>query len=93
MKNPHGVQPTRFMKKRNNHFAIVSNTNYGPRFSIDMAIGDNCNRENSCWVSNDDGINGYGCHPEHKASLFVNTAGPNEANLFTVLDYEVYTYY
>ena len=91
MKNPHGVQPTRFMKNRNNHFAIVSNTNYGPRFNVDMAIGDNCNRK-SCLIMND-GTNGYECHHEHKSSLFVKTATPDEIYFFTVLDYEVYTYY
>lgn len=39
-----------------------------------------------------DGIHGYECHPEYKFSLFVNTAGPNKENLFSVLDYEVYTH-
>ena len=88
MKNPHGVEPTRFMKNRNNCSAIGCSTNAGPIFSIDMFIGDNCNRE-SCLIQNN-GTKGYECHPEHKSSLFVNTAGPDEENLFTVLDYEVY---
>ena len=41
---------------------------------------------------NNNGTNGYECHPEYKSSLFVNTAGPDEENRFRVLDYEVYTY-
>ncbi len=90
LKNPHGVEPTRYKKYRNDYFAIVCNTNYGPSFIDDMFIGDNCNRENSCWVSNNDGTHGYECHPEYKSSLFVNTAKPDEENLFTVSDYEVY---
>ena len=88
LKNPHGVQPTRYKKNRNNYSAIGCSTNAGPIFSIDILIDDNCNRE-SCLIMND-GTKGYECHPEHKSSLFVNTAGPNDRNLFTVLDYEVY---
>ena len=43
----------------------------------------------SSFIQND-GKGGYECHPEYKSSLFVNTAGPNEKNCFSVLDYEVY---
>ena len=88
MKNPHGVQPTRYKKNRNNYSAIRCSTDAGPIFSIDILISDNCNRK-SCLIMND-GTHGYECHHEHKSSLFVNTAGPDEENLFTVLDYEVY---
>ena len=38
-----------------------------------------------------DGQHGYNCHPQHKSTLFVQTAGPNEENKFTVSDYEVFT--
>ena len=89
LKNPHGVQPTRFMN-RNNYFAIMCRTNCGPRFNYDILISDNCNTVNNCYINDNDGTHGYECHPEYKSSLFVNTAGPNETNLFTVLDYEVY---
>ena len=92
LKNPHGVEPTRFMKEENDHCAIICRTNFGPIFVDDLVLGDNCNKENSCYITNN-GTNGYECHPEHKSSLFVNTAKPDEENLFTVLDYEVYTYY
>ena len=37
-----------------------------------------------------DGNHKYDCHPEYKKSLFVNTAGPDETNVFSVLDYEVF---
>ena len=91
MKNPHGVEPTQFMK-RESEYAIKCNPSYGPIFGntwTDILINDNCNRENSCEI---DGTNGYECHPIHKKSLFVNTAGPYKDNYFEVLDYEVYTH-
>ena len=92
MKNPHGVEPTRFMKREESDKAIYCNDYYGPIFgNSDIDIGYNCTKENSCYIHND-GTHGYECHPEYKSSLFVNTAGPNEINNFSVLDYEVYTH-
>ena len=93
LNNPHGVEPTRYMKRKESKYAIECIPEFGPIFGkSDLHIADNCNEENSCWIDNDD-TNGYECHHEHKSSLFVNTAKPDEMNLFTVLDYEVYTYY
>ena len=89
LKNPHGVEPTRFMKKENDHCAIICNTNCGPIFVDNLFIGDNCNKENSCFIINN-GKNEYECNPEHKASLYVNTANHDKQNHFSVLDYEVY---
>ncbi len=89
MKNPHGVEPTRYMKRKESKETIECVSNYGPRFSDDICISDNCNEESSCWIDND-GKGGYECHPEYKSSLFVNTAGPDEENYFSVLDYEVF---
>ena len=91
MKNDHGVEPTRYMKRERSRYIIGCNPNYGPIFSGDIHIGDNCNREDNCWIDND-GTRGYECHPKYKESLFVNTAGPDVKNLFTVLDFEVYTH-
>ena len=96
LKNPHGVEPTRYMKSKKSLYAICCHPRFGPLFrgdgqGSDIAIYDNCNKKNSCWIMND-GIHGYECHPEYKCSLFVNTAGPNKKNLFSVLDYEVYTH-
>ena len=54
-------------------------------------IVDHCNQENCCYIPNN-GTNSYECHPEYRSSLFVNTAGPDEYNHFSVLDYEVYTH-
>ncbi len=62
----------------------------GPIFDNDISIGSNCNREASCYIHNN-GDGGYECHPEHKCSLFVNTARANRSNTFSVLDYEVYS--
>ena len=95
LKNPHGVEPTRYMKRKESEYAIECHPDCGPIFDesdrADIFINDNCNKENSCSI-HDDGTNGYECHPEYKSSLFVDTAGPAEENKFSVLDYEVYTY-
>ena len=89
MKNAHGVEPTRYIKfsYRNNN--IYCSSDHGPTFCEDINIGDNCNREYSCWIEND-GNYEYDCHPKYQRSLFVNTAGPNYRNFFSVLDYEVF---
>ena len=58
-------------------------------FNNDLYIDVSCNKEKQCYIHND-GTRGYECHPEYKSSLFVNTAGPDEENIFCVLDYEVY---
>ena len=99
LKNPHGVEPTRFMKRKESKYVIQCNPNYGPVFrdgdkdGSDMLIVSKCNEENSCEIHND-GTHGYECHPLYKQSLFVDKhTGPNEMNAFTVLDYEVYTHY
>ena len=95
LKNPHGVEPTRFMKKKESKYAIHCDPIYGPLFRCgnvngsDIYITDKCNKENCCSIDND-GTCGYDCHPQHKASLFVNTSGPDRSNPFTVLDYEVF---
>ena len=82
MKNPHGVEPTRFMKRKESDYAITSNSISGPIFDDDVCL-------NIPWIHND-GEHAYECHPEYKSSLFVNTAEPDVKNSFTVLDYEVY---
>ena len=89
MKNPHGVEPTRFMNRKGSYGAIYCYPNDGPIFGYDIFIREHCNKKNICSIRND-GKHGYECHPKYKSSLFVNTAGPDEENEFTVLDYEVY---
>ena len=94
MKNPHGVEPTRYMKREESKYAIEWYSIWGPTFSgngwFDILIGNNCNKESNS-IDND-GTNGYECHPEYKKSLFVNSNKPDEANYFAVLDYEVFTH-
>ena len=90
MKNPHGVEPTRYMKREESEYAIKCSPDCGPIFGDDIYIDDNCNEENSCSINND-GRHRYECHPEYKSSLFVNSAGPYEVNYFNLLDYEVYS--
>ena len=84
------------MKREESQYAIRCDSGRGPVFgnnwsNYDICISDNCNEENRCWIDND-GTKGYECHSEYRSSLFVNTAGPDEDNHFSVLDYEVYTY-
>ena len=74
---------------RNRKYAINGFNGFGPIFGNDIHIKDNCNRDNSCYIEND-GTKGYECHPQYKCSLFVNTAGPDNTNRFSVLDYEVF---
>ena len=89
MKNPHGLEPTRYMKREESRYAIACCPEFGPIFMADICI--NGTILNGCSIYND-GTHAYICHPEYKSSLFVNTAGPDEENYFSVLDYEVYTH-
>ena len=94
LKNPYGVPPTRFMKKKESYQAIQCLSKYGPIFGNDhpdICIADNCTKEDSCSI-NDSSYLQYECHPIYKSSLFVNTDGRNLPNRFTVLDYEVYSF-
>ena len=78
------------MKRKESEYAIERDSFDGPIFGDDdIHIGDDCNNETECYIENN-GKKGYECHPEYKSSLFVNTAGPDEKNNFSILDYEVY---
>ncbi len=88
MKNDHGVEPTRYMKRKESDYAIRCRLSNGPMFGFDIVISDDNFTENSCYIYHE--IHAYECHPEYKSSLFVNTAGPDEENRFSVMDYEVF---
>ena len=94
MKNPHGVEPTRFMKRKESSSAIECDPRYGPIFGsdYDIDICDNCNKNGGWTCYGNNYKSSYECNNSLKQSLFVNTAGPNEKNYFSVLDYEVYTH-
>ena len=95
MKNPHGVEPTRFLKRNESDCAIECNPGNGPLFGkwiSDIHINNECYKENSCWITCNDKDSVYEYHPEYKSTLFVNTAGPDNINRFSVLDYEVYEF-
>ena len=93
LKNPHGVEPTRYMKREESYSAISCSAGHGPMFGgskqYAISIDGICNEESRCSIHND-GTHGYECHPQYKSSLFVNTNGPDNKNYFTVLDYEVF---
>ena len=94
MKNLHGIEPSKFMKKKDNNRAIYCNPSWGPVFGsgCDLGINDNCNRDKGGWTKYGDSNGSYECKNSLKKSLFVNTAGPDETNCFIVSDYEVFTY-
>ncbi len=89
MKNPHGVPPTRYMKRKDSKSAISCDPKCGPRFADDIYIGDHCYEEDKCWIYND-GTHAYECHSSYKKSLFVDTYESTIRNEFRVLDYEVF---
>ena len=92
MKNAHGVEPTRYMKKEDSEAAIDCCSDAGPIFGcFNIGIRENCNKEDSCLMNHFFNFE-YEYHPEYKSSLYVNTNGPNKMNYFSVLDYEVYTH-
>ena len=95
LKNPHGVEPTRFMKRKKCPLAICCNPEWGPTFgnilNFDIGIWGDCNIESNCFIDNC-AAKAYECQPQYKSSLFVNTDGPKEKNFFSVLDLEVYTF-
>ena len=80
------------MKKKNRHRAIKCNPRTGPIFGSgrDICIRDNCNK-NGGWTCYGNSDSSYECNNSLKQSLFVNTAGPDKQNDFSVLDYEVYS--
>ena len=81
------------MKIKEMDCAITSNSIIGPTFGYmkasDVFIPNYCNIKIRCYINND-GKRAYECYPQYKSSLFVNTAGPDSTNYFTVLDYEVF---
>ena len=89
MKNPHGVEPTRFMKEEESKYTIFCDFYCGPNF-IDISISNYNKKEDKCFIRNT-GKGSYECHPGYKSLLFVNSSGPNEKNEFTLLDYEVFS--
>ena len=106
MKNAHGVEPNRYMKREESKYAIECDYRYGPRFNCHreslghpffttinryLYIDNLRNREPQCYIHND-GTKEYEFHPQYRYSLFVNTSGPDERNSFSILDYEVYTH-
>lgn len=95
LKNPHNIPPTRYNRREGSKYAIDCNLDTGPVFrdgtfpGSDIHICDNCDSPMSCSTEND-GTRGYECDPTFKKSLFVNSSGAEEINMFSVFEYEVY---
>ncbi len=85
------------MKREDSDRAIKCDPYYGPIFgsgrdigSCDICIRNNCNK-NGGWTCYGNSYCSYECNNSLKQSLFVNTAGPDKQNYFSVLDYEVFS--
>ena len=92
MKNPHGVEPTRYMKREESKFAICNDHGFGPAFgdgkAVDIAI---LLKDGTCFgLIVNDGTHGYKCHPEYKSSLYVGNLDGLKDNIFFLLECEVY---
>ena len=61
MKNPYGVEPTRFLKRNESDCAIECDPRYGPIFGYgrDICIRDNCNKNGgwTCYGNEDELMN------------------------------------
>ena len=81
--------------KKGSEYAIKCNPKYGPIFGDDeysgIAIPDNSTQENYCLIACSFNLR-YKAHPRYKSSLFVKTNGTEMINVFSLLDYEVYTH-
>ena len=93
MKNRHDIEPSKFLKKKDNNRAIGCDPRCGPIFGYgcDIGIKNNCNDKGG-WTSYGNSRSSYECKNSLKSSLFVDTAGPDQTNYFKVSDYEVFTY-
>ena len=93
MKNSHGVEPTRFIKKNQSTAGIQCIPTSGPIFGnylyYDIYIDDDCQKEKRC-KSDNNLSSGFECHPEYQSSLFIKTKNTIIKNYFTILDYEVF---
>ena len=89
MKNPHGVEPTRYMKREESSSAISCSCFDGPNFCFDIYMKNECDMDiyeqkgNMCCIKNN-GDRRYGCHPEYKSSLYM------DKEYSYVSDYEVF---
>ena len=92
LKNPHGVEPTRYLKRKKSNVSISTGPYcgliFGSYWDSDICVVNNIRKKTCIW---NDGTHGYECHPQYKSSLYVNTAGPDEKNYFELLDYEIYS--
>ena len=92
LKNPYGVEPTRYMKKRNRKHAILCDPSCGPLFGYDrwvaIHISDHCFRDNSCYINCDE--NDYIRHIFTRLVVFLYAPERGHENCFSVSDYEVF---
>ncbi len=86
LKNPHEVEPTRFMSKQGYRYAIYCNGNnpvFGTKDGHDISI--ECNYGQCSYSIKNNCDNAYDCNYKYKSLLFTNLTS------FQLYDYEVFT--
>ncbi|KAK8809800.1 hypothetical protein WA158_000743 [Blastocystis sp. Blastoise] len=87
LSNEYDIPPTKY-DILDPYNALYCNKNRGPDF-MDICISDDCHNNNDSYVNEKTTVYAHSLTPQFR-SLFVNTAGPQETNYFTVDEYEVY---
>ncbi|KAK8797079.1 hypothetical protein WA158_004289 [Blastocystis sp. Blastoise] len=87
LSNEHNIPPSKY-GILDPYNALYCNKISGPDF-MNICISDDCHNNENSFINERTGIYSHSFIPQ-SASLFVNTAGPNESNYFTVDEYEVY---
>ena len=92
MKNPHGVEPTRFMKRKESKVAIFCGQTYFPIFGgvFGLDIIFDCIKDYCSSVFFNKYYQTYECDPKYKSLLFTNSTieQPITLEVFTI-DYQV----
>lgn len=90
LKNPQGVDPKRFMKRKETYRAIMTHITAGPVFgNSDLFVGAKCKNEHYCSIKSDIDQD-YEYDPQYKSSLFTDWNEQEQAYSFAIYDYEVF---
>ncbi|KAK8797626.1 hypothetical protein WA158_005972 [Blastocystis sp. Blastoise] len=87
LSNEHNIPPTKYSLLEH-HLAITCKETSGPDF-MDIHISDDCHNNSYSYITKVFNYYAHSLTPQ-SLSLYVNTAGPEKKNYFTVDDYEVY---
>ncbi|KAK8811450.1 hypothetical protein WA158_003184 [Blastocystis sp. Blastoise] len=87
LSNEHDIPPTKY-DILDPYNALYCDMNSGPHF-MDIHISDDCHNNKNSYINGKTGDYSHSLTPQFR-SLFVNTAGPQDTNYFSVDEYEVY---